>query len=116
MISRTNTEVCRAKCKLLCNTAYVDSDVIKDVLIDRGIDPEEEAVPNNVELMRCAILIVLGWVETSRSEGGVSVSIDLAALRNNIYYWCSQYGIDVEEFNLVDALSYIRNGFTIWPK
>ncbi len=113
MNPRSNKEVCRAKCKLICNTAYVDLDVLTDTLIDNGIDPEETAIANNADIMRCAILIVKGWVETSRSEGGISTSINYEAVRKNILFWCGQYGLDAEEL-LKDSLSTIESGSKLW--
>ena len=39
-MERTNLEALRAKCKLICDTCYVDDDVLIDVLCDAGIDPD----------------------------------------------------------------------------
>lgn len=113
MNPRSNQEACRAKCKLICNTAYVDLDVLRDVLIDNGIDPDGTATAASADLMRCAILIVKGWVETSRSEGGISTSINYEAVRKNILFWCGQYGLDADEL-LADSLSSIESGSMLW--
>lgn len=113
MSTRSNKEACRAKCKLICNTAYVDMDVLQDVLIDNGIDPDETATAASADLMRCAILIVKGWVETSRSEGGISTAINYEAVRKNIQFWCGQYGLDADLL-LADSLSSIESGSMLW--
>jgi hypothetical protein len=108
----TNLEACRAKCKLICNTCYVDKDVLEVALMDSGIDPNGFAVEKDKELMRTAIIIVKGWVETSRSEGGISTSIDMASVRNSISFWCGEYGLDASEF--LSSLSTIENGSYLW--
>lgn len=108
----SNFEACRAKCKLICNTCYVDKDVIYDVLDGKGIDPETSGA-EDATLMECAILIVRGWVETSRSEGGISTSIDMEAVKNNILFWCGRYGLDAEEL-LSGSLSTIDNASNLW--
>lgn len=111
-MSRTNFEAVRAKCKLVCNTCYVDKDVIYDVLNSHTIDPEGED-GDDASLMECAILIVRGWVETSRSEGGISAAIDMESVRNNILFWCGRYGLDAEEL-LSGSLSEIDNASNLW--
>lgn len=108
-MERTNLEALRAKCKLLCNTCYVDTDVLIDVLWDNGINPDGPDMPMNPSLLRAAILVVKGWVETSRSEGGVSTSIDREAVERNILFWCRQYGLDASEF-LSDSMTVIQDG------
>ncbi len=112
MNNRSNLEVCRAKCKLICNTCYVDLDVLKDILIDHGLDPEATAEANSSAIMLCAILVVKGWVETSRSEGGVSTSINYEAVRKSIAFWCKQYGLDTD--GLLDDKSTIESGSHLW--
>ena len=98
-MERTNLEALRAKCKLICDTCYVDDDVLIDVLCDAGIDPDGESSGTSAaQLVECAIPIVKGWVETSRSEGGISVSIDREAVEKNILFWCQRYGLDASEY------------------
>ena len=80
MAAITNSEAVRAKCKLICNTCYVDADVLNATLLDAGISDEGTATPNDPKIVECAILIVKGWVETSRSENGISASIDMDKL------------------------------------
>lgn len=108
-MERTNLEALRAKCKLLCNTCYVDTDVLIDVLWENGINPEGQDTPSDVRLIKAAILVVKGWVETSRSEGGISTSINREALERNILFWCRRYGLDASEF-LSDSMTVIQDG------
>lgn len=112
-MERTNLEALRAKCKLICNTCYVDGDVLADVLLGKGIDPWEDAGPADESagavLTDAAITIVLGWVETSRSEGGISTSIDRDALEKNILFWCRRYGLDASEY-LSESMTVVQDG------
>ncbi len=108
-MGRTNLEAVRAKCKLICNTCYADDDVLIDILSDAGIDPAATAVPNDAELVKAAISVVKGWVETARSEGGISVSINRESVEKNILYWCNRYGLDASEF-LSENSTVIEDG------
>ena len=112
-MERKNSEAVRAKCKLICNTCYVDDDVVNDILLDHGLEPAENAQSeNNAAIMECAILIVKGWVETSRSEGGISTSIDMESVKNNILFWCGRLGLDASEY--LSELSSIEDGSKLW--
>ena len=108
----TNSDAVRAKCKLICNTCYVDNYVLAATLLDAGLSADSEAEPNNPKIVECAILIVKGWVETSRSEGGISTSIDADKLQQNIMFWCNRAGLDASEF--VDGLVTVENGSDLW--
>lgn len=113
-MARKYSEAVRAKCKLICNTCYVDDDVLNDILLDHGFEPDDEAQSeNNAAIMECAILIVKGWVETSRSEGGISTSIDMESVKKNILFWCGRCGLDASEY-LSDELSVIQDGSKLW--
>lgn len=108
-MERTNLEALRAKCKLICDTCYVDDDVLADVLFDAGINPGDTAVANNVEIVKAAIVVVKGWVETARSEGGISTSINREAVDKNILFWCQRFGLDASEY-LSDSITVIQDG------
>lgn len=109
----TNLEALRAQCKLICNTCYVDTDVLEYSLINEGIFPNVEIeTVNDSRLIRLAIVIVMGWVQTSGSENGVSKSIDLEAVRRNVRLWCDKAGLDASEF-LTD-ISVIEDGSNLW--
>ena len=108
----TNSEVLRAQCKLICDTCYVDSDVVSLALLNAGVDGEATATANDPVIIRAALSIVRGWVETGRSEGGISVSVDVASVKRSMAYWCGVAGIDVSEF--VDGTVTLENGTELW--
>lgn len=108
-MERTNLEALRAKCKLICDTCYADDDVLIDVLWDNGIDPSDKAVPMDVEIVKAAIIVVKGWVESARSEGGINVSINREAVDKNILFWCQQFGLDASEY-LSESMTVIQDG------
>lgn len=112
MSELTNSEAVRAKCKLICNTCYVDSDVLKVTLSDAELNANATATPNDPKIVECAILIVKGWVETSRSENGISTAIDMDKLEQNILFWCNRVGLDASEF--LDSLVTVENGSDLW--
>lgn len=108
----TNLEALKAQCKLICNTCYVDNDVALLVLQSAGLDADSASSANNPDLIRAAIQIVKGWVETSRSEGGISVSANAENIRKSIKYWCGVAGIDASEY--VDDMTVTENGSDWW--
>lgn len=112
-MERTNLEALRAKCKLLCNTCYADDDALIDALCDNGIEPGNAAVPGDINLIKTAIFVVMGWVETSRSEGGISAAVDREAVEKNILFWCQRYGLDASEF-LTDSMTVIQDGSNMY--
>lgn len=111
-MAMTNLEALRAQCKLICNTCYVDSDVLTLSLLNAGIDADGEAAAKDPEIIRTAIVIVKGWVETSRSENGISTAIDMPTLKNSIIFWCGEAGLDASEF--VDNIVTIESGSDLW--
>lgn len=108
-MERTNLEALRAKCKLICDTCYADDDVLIDVLWDNGIDPSDKAVPMDVEIVKAAIIVVKGWVESARSEGGINVSINREAVEKNILFWCQRFGLDASEY-LSESMTVVQDG------
>lgn len=111
-MTQNNLEALKAQCKLICNTCYVDDDVAHLVLHNAGLDAESEPSANNPDIVRAAILIVKGWVETSRSENGISASVDMESVKKNITFWCKSAGLDASEF--VDDVVVIENGSNMW--
>ena len=108
----TNLEALKAQCKLICNTAYVDTDVAELSLLNEGIGSQDEFVPGDKKIIVAALNLVKGWVETSRSENGISVSTDSHKLEKNIIYWCNKAGVDASDY--VESLSVIEDGSNLW--
>lgn len=111
-MAKNNLEALKAQCKLICNTCYVDEDVARLVLFNAGLDADGEPTANNPDIVSAAILIVKGWVETSRTENGISTSIDVENVKNNIVFWCGKAGLDASEY--VDDMTVIDDGSKLW--
>lgn len=110
--SRSSLDALKARCKVICNTCYVDTDAAIDALIQEGIEPNDTVSDDSV-ITKCAIILVKGWVETSRSENGISASIDKDALKKNLLSWCRKAGLDASEL-LGDDLITIYDGTNLW--
>ena len=111
-MAQTNLDALKAQCKLICNTCYVDEDVARLVLHNAELDAESEPSANNPDIVSAAILIVKGWVETSRSENGISASVDVESVRKSIVFWCDKAGLDASKY--VDNVAVIDNGSNLW--
>ena len=103
----TNYETLRSRCKLICNTCYADRDVLESELLRHMLVPNMTYDLNwDRTMMICALNIVGGWVETSRSEGGsrshggISVGTDIAAVERNMRHWIRRYDLDPSDFGL----------------
>lgn len=100
-------------CNAIANTFYPDNATIDLVLFNEGIDPQGEATPKDEKLFRIAISLVMGYVEGSRTENGVSTSVLEDAVKNSIKYWCNIYGLDADDV-LNDYLRVIEDGSNLW--
>jgi hypothetical protein len=76
-----------------------------DALFDEGIDPNEKAEPRDVNLIKVALRLVGGFVETSRGEGSDSVSTKWEAVKANIIRVCGEYGLDASDYIEVSSIS-----------
>lgn len=83
------------------------------VLFNDGIDPAEEAAPKDPAIFRAAVKLIHGYVESSRTENGVSTSVREDAIKESLAFWCNIYGLDAEE-ELGDYLRVIENGSNLW--
>lgn len=92
-----NLEALSTLCTSIANTFYPDSAVLRLALFNEGVDAEEEAQPKDATIFRCAVRLVIGYVEASRSEGSVSTSVMQDAVDKSLQYWCNYYGLDAEE-------------------
>jgi len=108
----TNLKKLKSLCTALCNTFYPDLDVLESVLDDEGLDADATAGKKDKTLLALAIRLVKGFVETSHSENGVSMATDRDAVNEAIASWCSDYGLDEDEY-LISPLS-IRDASHLW--
>ena len=106
-----NLTALRGLCNALCSSFYPDITTMTLVLYNEGLDAMDEAAPKDVTILKLAIKLVKGYIETSRTEGGVSVSIDIDKIDDAIKEWCDDYGLDASEFV---QLKTIENGSHLW--
>ncbi len=107
----TNIERLRSKCTAIASSFYPDHNVMVDALFDEGIDPNKKAEPRDVNLIKVALRLVGGFVETSRGEGSESVSTDWDAVKANMKRICGEYGLDASAYIEV---SRIRDASNLW--
>ncbi|MCC8153705.1 MAG: hypothetical protein LIP01_05490 [Tannerellaceae bacterium] len=107
----TNLEALSAKCTLICSEFYPDDKVLRNMLFDNGIEPNGRAMPKDAVITKQAIILVKGFVASSRSENGVSFSVNEKAVEDNIRFWCGECGLDASEFVKIRS---IRNGSKRW--
>lgn len=112
-MTRTAKSDIQAVCKAICNTCYVDDDVVMAMLLSNGIEPDAETSGDfDAKVVELAIVIVNGWVETSRNEGGISVAIDREQVSKNMFYWCNRYGLDADE--LIGNVTTVEDVTDMW--
>ena len=108
-----NLEALSRLCNAIANTFYPDSATLNFALFNEGIDSQAEATPKDVAVFRVAIRLVMGYVESSRSENGVSTSVREDSVKDSLSFWCKQYGLDADE-ELNDYLRTIDNATNLW--
>ena len=106
----TNLSAVKSLCNAIANTFYPDDATIELALF---IPAQGEATPKDPETFRVAVALVMGYVESSRSENGVSTSVMADAAKESIRYWCNIYGLDADEV-LGDYVRVIDNGTHYW--
>ena len=109
----TNAESLSRLCNSVCSAFYPDEDVVETSLYNSGLEPSADAVPKDPAIFRCAVPLVMGFVEGSRSEGGVSVSVREDAVLKSLRVWCGFFGLRAEE-ELGSMARTIRNGSNLW--
>ena len=67
-----NLTATRSLCNAIANTFYPDNATIEFALFNEGIDAKAEATPKDPMIFRVAARLVIGYVENSRPENGVS--------------------------------------------
>lgn len=107
-----NKSALRGLCNALCNTFYPDTSTIEVVLFNEGVQASDDAKPKDAQLLKLAIRLVLGYCESSRTENGVSTSVDRDAVKRNITTWCDDYGLDADDY--VPGLKVVEDGTNLW--
>lgn len=108
----TNIQVLRNLCNAICNTFYPDVAVLQLSLFNEGIGSDDEATPKDATLLRLAIRLVKGYVENSKSENGISHSVDAERINESIAMWCNDYRLDVDEYLI--SRTTIESGSNLW--
>lgn len=108
-----NAAALRNLCNAIANTFYPDNATIELALFNEGIEPQAEAIPKDPKIFRIAVSLVMGYVEGSRSENGVSTTVLQDAAEKSIRYWCNIYGLDADEV-LSDYLRVMEDGSKLW--
>jgi hypothetical protein len=101
----TNLEILRSRCTAIASSFYPDRNVMEVALFDAGIEPTGEAQPKDIKIVKVALQLVSGFVETSRSEGSESVSTEWEAVKANIKRVCGEYGLDASDYIEVSSIS-----------
>lgn len=109
----TNASAVRSLCNAIANTFYPDDSTIELMLFNEGIDAEAEATPKDGRILRVAVSLVMGYVEGSRTENGLSTSVFSEKVKESIRYYCNLYGLDADEL-LSDFIRVIENGSNLW--
>lgn len=108
-----NAVALRSMCNAMANTFYPDKDTLDLALFNDGIDPQADATPKDAAIFRVAVSLVMGYVESSRSENGVSTSVREDAIKGSIRYWSNVYGLDADDI-LSDYLTVKEDGSNLW--
>lgn len=110
----TNLTAVSSLCNAIANTFYPDKATVEFALFNEGVDSTADALPKDPVIFRVAAKLVKGYVESSRSEGGISTSvISEEAIKNSLAFWCAEYGLDAEE-ELADSFREIEDGSNLW--
>lgn len=109
----TNIEALSRLCTAIANTFYPDNAVLELVLFNDGVDADAEAQPKDPKIFRCAVPLVRGYVEASRSEGSVSTSVMQDTVEKSLNYWCNIYGLDADE-ELSEEKRTISDATNMW--
>lgn len=109
----TNLSALYSLCNAIANTFYPDESTLKLALFNAEIDPDGAATPKDPAIFRVAVSLIRGYVEASRSENGVSTSVQQDAVEKSLNFWYNYYGLNAEE-ELGDSLSYIEDGSSRW--
>ena len=93
----TNTEALSTLCNAIVNTFYPDDATLRFALFNEGVDADAAATPKDPQIFRIACALVRGYVESSRSENGISTAVMADAVNKSLQYRCNVYGVDAAD-------------------
>ena len=108
-----NLTALRNLCNAIVNTFYPDQGTLELVLFNECIDATAAATTKDPSIFKLAVSLVMGYVEGSRNENGVSTSVRDEAVKESIKYWCNIYDLDADEV-LSDYVRVIEDGTHRW--
>lgn len=108
-----NQTALKSLCNAIASSFYPDDSTIKLALFNEGIDAAQDAQPKDVAILKIAVSLVVGYIESSRNENGISISVREGAVKDSISYWCAVYGVNAEDV-LSDSLRIIEDGSNLW--
>lgn len=109
----TTLEQLKATCTAICNTFYPDTEVLRLALFNEGIEEYQNAVAKDPKIFKVAVKLVIGYVESSHSECGISTSVRAEAVKKAIKAWCAEYGLDYEDV-VGDGFVTVEDGSNLW--
>ena len=107
-----NLTATRSLCNAIANTFYPDNATIEFALFNEGIDAKAEATPKDPMIFRVAARLVIGYVENSRSENGVSTSV-MSDAKSADNMEGDIIGFNADEV-LSDYMRVIEDGTHLW--
>lgn len=109
-----NKKALQTLCTAMVNTFYPDESVLEFALSLESMNGEEEQIDSkDPRIFALAVTLIYGYVEQSRSEGGISTSVKVEAIINSIKHWAKIYGLDADEY--IDAFTTkISDGTNLW--
>lgn len=109
-----NLAALRALCTAIANTFYPDEAPLRLALLNAGLEADARAAPKDARLLRAAASLVLGYVEASRSENGISATVRSdKAIAASLRAWAREYGVDENEL-LAGSQRTITDGTNLW--
>lgn len=107
-----NIEAVKNLCRAIASAFIPSEETIVFLLINERVNPYEEMIEKDPIVFRIAKNLIIGFVESSRSESDISVSIDRDAILTSLKSWCSYYGLSIDD-ELPDV-KVIENGSNLW--
>lgn len=107
-----NIEALKTTCNALANTFYPDEATLELTLFNEGVNAQATAQPKDKTILRLAIRLVIGYVESSRNEGGISTAVRDNAIAKSIRSWCDEYGLDADD--ILSSESSIEDISFMW--